>query len=78
MPSQNGNGGRGGPWGTGDGPSSDIENLVRKGQDRLKQTMPSGVPRLGIVLAVLGLVGLTAWTAYYTVPSDSRCRAKVR
>ena len=71
MPSQNGNGGRGGPWGTGDGPSSDIENLVRKGQDQLKQTMPSGVPRLGIVLAVLGLVGLTAWTAYYTVPSDS-------
>ena len=71
MPSQNGNGGRGGPWSTGDGPSSDIENLVRKGQDRLKQTMPSGVLRLGIVLAVLGLAGLTAWTAYYTVPSDS-------
>ena len=71
MPAQNGNGGRGGPWGGGDRPGTDIENLMRQGQDRLKQTMPSGVPRLGIVLVVLALVGLTAWTAYYTVPSDS-------
>src|SRR6516165_4054834 len=71
MPAQNGNGGRGGPWGSGDRPGTDIENLVRQGQDRLKQTIPSGVPRLGIVLVVLALVGLTAWTAYYTVPSDS-------
>jgi len=71
MPAQNGNGGGGGPWGGGDRRGTDIENLVRQGQDRLKQTMPSGVPRLGIVLAVLALVGLTAWTAYYTVPSDS-------
>jgi hypothetical protein len=71
MPAQNGNGGRGGPWGSGDRPGTDIENLVRQGQDRLKQTIPSGVPRLGIVLAVLALAGLTAWTAYYTVPSDS-------
>jgi membrane protease subunit HflK len=71
MSSQNGNGGQGGPWGSGGRPSSDIENLVRQGQDRLRQTMPSGVPGLGIVLAILALVGLTAWTAYYTVPSDS-------
>ena len=33
--------------------------------------MPSGGPRRAIVLAVLALVGLGAWTAYYTVPSDS-------
>ena len=71
MPSQNGNGGPGGPWDSGAKPGSDIEDLVRQGQDRLKQIMPSGGPRGAIVLAVLALVGLGAWTAYYTVPSDS-------
>ncbi len=40
----------------------DIEDLVRQG----KQIMPRV-----IVLAVLALVGIGAWTAYYTVPSDS-------
>src|SRR5665213_554622 len=70
-PSQNGNGGRGGPWGSGARRGSDIEDLVRQGQDRLKQIMPSGGPHGVIVLAVLALVGIGAWTAYYTVPSDS-------
>ena len=71
MPSQNSNRGRGGPWGSGAEPSSDLENLVRQGQDRLKQIMPSGSPRGLIILAVLALLGLGAWSAYYTVPSDS-------
>src|SRR5438552_979842 len=69
MQSQNGNGGRGGPWDSGAKPGSDIEDLVRQGQNRLKQVLPSGRP--AILLAVLALVGLVAWTAYYTVPSDS-------
>jgi len=69
MPSQNGNGG---PWGSGAKSSSDLEDLVRQGQDRLNQIMPSGGGlRPVIVLAVLALVGLGAWTAFYTVPSDS-------
>jgi modulator of FtsH protease HflK len=71
MPSPNGSGGRGGPWGSGASSGSAFEDLVRQGQDRLKQIMPSGGPRGVIVLAVLALVGLAAWTAYYTVPSDS-------
>jgi len=71
MPSQNGSGGRGGPWGRGPIAGSDIEDLIRQGQDRLKQMMPSGGPRGIIVLAVLALIGLGAWTSYYTVPSDS-------
>ena len=33
--------------------------------------MPAGGPRSAIVLAIFALVGLAAWTAYYTVPSDS-------
>ena len=69
MASQNGDDGRGGPWGSGPKPNSDIEDLVRQGQDRLRQVLPSGGPT--IVLAVLAAVGFVAWTAYYTVPSDS-------
>jgi len=72
MSSQNGNGGRRGPWGRPDKPGSDIEDLVRQGQDRLKQIMPGAGPRgVIIVLAVLALAGFGIWTAYYTVPSDS-------
>ena len=58
MQSQNGNGGPGGPWGGGRKPGSDIEDLVRQGQDRLKQILPSGGLRLAIFLAALAAVGL--------------------
>ncbi len=71
MTSQNGDGGRGDPWGSGAKPGPDIEDLVRQGQDRLKQIMLSRGPRGVIVLAVLAVAGLGAWTAFYTVPSDS-------
>ncbi len=71
MPSQNGNGGLGGRWGSGAKSGSDIEDLVRRGQDRLKRILPSGDLRSVIVLAVLALAGLGAWTAFYTVSSDS-------
>ena len=46
MPSQNDNGDRRGPWGGGAEPGSDLEDLVRQGQDRVKQIMPSGGLRL--------------------------------
>ena len=71
MPSQNGNGGRGSPWGRGAKPGSDFEDLVRQGQDQLKRIMPGGGPRGVIILALLALAGLGVWSAYYTVPSDS-------
>ena len=55
MPWQNGNGGRGGPWGRGAKPNSDIEGLVRQGQDRLKEIRPRGGPRGAIVIAAIAL-----------------------
>ncbi len=61
----------GGPWARGAKPGSDIEDLVQQGQNWLKQIMPGGSWRAVIVLAVLALAALGAWTAYYTVPSDS-------
>jgi membrane protease subunit HflK len=71
MPYRKNDGGAGGPWGGGIPPGPDIEDLVRQGQVLLKQFMPSGSPRGLVFLAVLALLGLGAWSAYYTVPSDS-------
>ncbi len=60
------------PWGSGAGSDPpDLEALVRQGQDRLRHILPGGGPGGVLVVAVLALVGLGAWTAYYTVPSDS-------
>jgi membrane protease subunit HflK len=70
MSSQNGNGGQGGPWSSRPKPDSDIAGLIRQGQDRLRD-VPGGGPRGVIVLAVLAVAGIAAWTAYFTVPSDS-------
>ena len=68
MPPQNNSGG---PW-SGQGSSgSDIEQLIKQTQDRLKQSMPGGGGRGLFLIAILALAGLAAWTAYYTVPSDS-------
>jgi membrane protease subunit HflK len=70
MPTQHGNGSQGGPWGSG-GTPPDLEALVRQGRVRLGQMLPGGGPSGIIVLVLLALAGLGAWTAYYTVPSDS-------
>jgi len=59
------------PWGNGEKPAFDVEGLVRQGQSRLRQIMPKGGPRGIVVVVLLALVALGAWTAYYTVPSDS-------
>ncbi len=66
MPSQNGNG----PWSSG-GKPPDIQDLLRQGQGWFNQMLPSGGASGVIVIALLILVALGAWTAYYTVPSDS-------
>jgi modulator of FtsH protease HflK len=77
MPWQSGNGGRDGPWGGGPKPGPKIyngsfEHLILRGQGWLGRIMPGGgSPRTAIVLGILALAGFGAWTAYYTVPSDS-------
>ena len=70
MPEYDGNGHQGGRGRRGT-PSTDIEKMLREGQDRFNRIVPSGGPRGPVVLALLALVALGAWTAYYTVPSDS-------
>ena len=66
---QGGNGGRkggGGPWGQ--GPSSggqqpDLENILKRGQDRIRQSMPGGGMSRGLML-FLGLIALVV-AAFY-------------
>jgi len=71
MPSAKNDGSPGGPWGSDSKPGFDVEDMVQQGRALLKQLMPSGSPRGLIMLSVLALGGLGAWSAYYTVPSDS-------
>ena len=77
---QGGGGGGGGPWGKppgqspwGQGPSGgntppDVEELLRRGQDRLRQVMPGGgFGAKGVVLAAVLAVGAWALSGFYTV-----------
>jgi membrane protease subunit HflK len=67
---QKGNGGWDGR-GKGPGAPPDLDELVKKGQAQLKRMIPGGSPRGPFGFAIVILVLLMAWTAYYTVPSDS-------
>ena len=66
--------GGGGPWGQGPssggggGSSPDIEDLLRKGQDKLKQAIPGGGSGKFIwIFIFLGLVGVWLMNSFYTV-----------
>ncbi|MEQ9126011.1 MAG: FtsH protease activity modulator HflK, partial [Alphaproteobacteria bacterium] len=48
-----------------------FDSLVQESQRKLQTLLSSGGPRGVLVLAAVALVGLAAWSAYYTVPSDS-------
>ncbi|MEQ8305730.1 MAG: FtsH protease activity modulator HflK [Hoeflea sp.] len=82
----NGGGNNQGPWGNGPQPPRgggnppDLEELIRRGQDRLRQVLPggggggsgSGSSKLIAGLVVLGLVGLWLTQSIYTVQPDER------
>lgn len=74
-------GGGGGPWGQGPsggsggggGPSPDLEEMLRKGQDRLKQAIPGGGGgKLLWVFVLLGLVGIWLMNSFYTVEPEEQ------
>ena len=75
MPSQNNN-----PWGNKPQTPPDIDELLEQGIERLKSFFAGGGSGGGsngsgavrvFTIAILLAVGLSAWSAYYTVPSDS-------
>src|SRR3954454_23064798 len=81
MPWKN-QGGGGGPWGGGQGPwggggggsrPPDLEDILRKSQDRMKRLLPGGFGS-GRSLLFIALVGLALWlaTGFYRVDPDEQ------
>ena len=84
MPWSNQSGGGGGPWGQrgsgggkspwGSGPSGggtppDLEDILRRGQDRIRDFMPGGgsMGGKGLVAIILGAIAIWLLTGFYTV-----------
>jgi membrane protease subunit HflK len=69
-----GGGGGGGPWGRGGGGGAgrppDLEDFIRKGQERMRRLMPGGGGGKGIVLIGLILVALWLASGFYRVQPD--------
>lgn len=70
MPSQD-NDDPGDPWGSQSKTPPDLELLVKRGLDSLKRLLPGGNPRATFTLFILAIIGVSIWSSYYTVPSDS-------
>ena len=72
-----GGGGPRGPWGGGKGggrgQSPDLEDLLRKGQDRIRRVLPGGArsPK-AILLILLVLIGVWLLSGFYTVAPDEQ------
>ena len=68
-----GQGGKGGGNGGNDNRPPNLEDLIRKGQERMKQVMPGGSigPR-GVILIVLLVIGAWLATGIYTVEPDEQ------
>ncbi|RDJ27134.1 FtsH protease activity modulator HflK [Bosea caraganae] len=71
---QRGGGGGGGPWGQGPGGGSgggsppDLEEILRRSQDRLKNLIPGGgLGGRGIILGILVLIAIWLMTGWYIV-----------
>src|SRR5271154_439885 len=65
-----------GPWGSGPQPAGgprppDLEDLLRRAQDRMQQLLPGGYfSGLGIALALLVVVAIWAMSGFYRVQSE--------
>jgi modulator of FtsH protease HflK len=64
-----------GPWGSGPQPVGprppDLEDLLRRGQDRLQQLLPGGYfSGLGIALILIGALAIWGMSGFYRVQSE--------
>ena len=84
----NGSGGDGGPWGQGPrrpqrpggggggGQPPDLEEILKRGQDKLKEVLPGGgkigggMGAAGVGIIALVAAGLYIFSSYYTVDAD--------
>ena len=71
QPQNNDNQPGSGPWTSQASRVSDLEDLIRQWQNQLKPILSGGGLREKILIFFLILAGLVAWSAFYTVPSDS-------
>ena len=69
-----GSGGPRGPWGSGSpsgGPTPNLEDLIRRGQDRLQSFLPGGnFGATGVVLVVAAAIVIWALWGFFTVRPD--------
>jgi membrane protease subunit HflK len=58
-----------GPWGNGPGtPPPDVEELLRRSQDKFKSMLPGGVgSSRGIILIIIGIVAIWLFSGFYRV-----------
>lgn len=80
-----GGGGNQGPWGQGGGPRRpnpggggrgptppDLDDLIRRGQDKLKQVLPTGGGRFSWVIPVALVAAFVGYNSMYQVQPDER------
>ena len=80
-----GGSGSGGPWGSGSGGGKspwgsnppppggrppDLEEMLRRGQDRLRGVLPGNMGGKGIALAALAAVALWGFSGFFRVEPD--------
>ena len=74
-------GGGGGPWGRGPGggrrgggqpPPPDLEEMLRRGQDRFRRWMPGLRGGRGLILLFLVVIGIWLLTGFYRVEPDEQ------
>src|SRR5260221_4244818 len=67
-----------GPWGSGPQPVGprppDLEDLLRRGQDRLQQLLPGGYfSGMGIAIILAAAVGIWVPSGFFPVPAGRLC-----
>src|SRR5258707_1005666 len=69
-----GGGGGKGPWGSGQQPSGptppDLEEFLRRSQDRLRTVLPGGLGGKGVMLIVLAAVAIWGFSGFFRVDPD--------
>jgi membrane protease subunit HflK len=71
-----GSGGPRGPWGSGPQPGGptppDLEDLIRRSQDRLRSVLPGGLGGRGGILLIVALIVVWMLSGFYRVNTDEQ------
>lgn len=70
MPSNENNGPRG-PWQSRPSSPPDLDLVIKRGIKSVNNLIPTGGPGGVLIIMACVLLGLSIWSSYYTVPSDS-------